>query len=159
MGSIMNKKTIILSLITSLALLTLVGCGSSSETETTGDTTIDDTTVLALDITKFDSSALKNYQEVDCTLTNGETTTCYEITISGFPSDRDDVGPFCPTTTYTDAESAGEWFNDGVLYDLTGEFVKNLAVFYGDSNWKLYDEAEEIKITTSYPAFNHKDYN
>ncbi|WP_369675594.1 hypothetical protein, partial [Enterococcus faecium] len=39
---------------------------------------------------------------------------------------------------------------DGEVYDLTGEFITQLATHYNDDNWKLYDESTgEIKITDS----------
>ncbi len=106
-----------------------------------------------VDTTKFDGSSTGSITEVSCTLSNGDTSTCYSITVSGFPSDRSELGPFCPKTTSTEAVDAGKWFDDGVLYDLTGEFVSSLDVFYGDSTWKIYnDETGEVNITDTQEA-------
>lgn len=151
----MNKKfTLSLALVSPLLF---VGCGGSiSENETETETDSSDGTVViddsgyAVDTTKFDLSASGSITEVACTLSNGESSTCYSITINGFPTDREELGPFCPTTTSTTADDAGKWFDDGVLYDLTGEFVSNLDLFYGDSNWQLFDSTTgEVKITTT----------
>ena len=135
-----------------LSLLFFTGCGSSDSENTTSENSVeevietetdsgstDEVSGYAVDTTKFDSSA--SITEVSCTLSNGESSTCYSITVSGFPSDRSELGPFCPESTSTEAVDAGKWFDDGVLYDLTGEFVSNLDSFYGDSNWQLFDEA------------------
>jgi hypothetical protein len=125
-----------------LSLFLLSACGSDDADD---DSVIEDSSSIAVDITKFSSSTV--VEEVSCTLSNGESSTCYEITINGFPSDRDELGPFCPPSTSTEAADAGKWFDDGVLYDLTGEFITNLDTFYGDNFWELYDENGNVKIT------------
>jgi hypothetical protein len=154
----MNKViTLCIPLISSLLF---VGCGSSdSESEVVevvedADEDVieevdeDEVSSFVVDTTKFESSLTESVTEVACTLSNGEESTCYSITVSGFPSDRTELGPFCPETTSTEAVNTGKWFDDGVLYDLTGEFITNLDSFYGDSNWRLYDEdTGEVKIT------------
>lgn len=145
----MKNKLTMLSIMTSIALLFLEGCNSSTSTTTYDNLSIiEDSANVSVDITKFDSTTVSSIDEVDCTLSNGEASTCYQITIKGFPSDRSELGPYCPKTITTEAESVGKWFDDGVLYDLTGEFVSKLATFYNDSNWKLYDTTTgEVKIT------------
>ncbi|CAA6820905.1 MAG: Unknown protein [uncultured Sulfurovum sp.] len=148
-----HKQAIFLSGLVGTALL--VGCGDSNTTTITDSnlTTGDTNSSLSVDISKFNSTTISPITEVDCTLSNGASSTCYKVTIKGFPSDRDEVGPFCPTTTSTDAESTGKWFDNGVLYDLTGDFVSNLATFYGDSSWKLYNSTTgAINVTTTQTA-------
>ena len=86
-----------------------------------------------------------------CTLSGGTVTTCYRITTAGTPSGHE-VGPFCPR----DISDAGKgmWIDNGQTYDLTGDFIKNLAVFYNDANWKLYDDATgNIRVTDTQTAF------
>lgn len=101
-----------------------------------------------VDATRFDAASVQSLQTVDCTLSNGEASTCYEITLNGFPADRLELGPFCPPTASTGAGEAGKWFDNGVLYDLTGAFIENLDEFYGDDNWQLYNELTgEVYIT------------
>jgi hypothetical protein len=145
-----------------LSSLLFFGCGGSdseNEIEETAEViekvvvedevTVEDEVVAnySVDTTKFDSASLESITEVGCTLSNGESSTCYSITITGFPSDRTELGPFCPGTASTEAVDAGKWFDDGVLYDLTGEFITNLDIFYGDSTWDLLDSDGNVKIT------------
>ena len=89
---------------------------------------------------------------VDCALSGGTETSCYEITISGNPTDHE-VGPFCPDTITTSAEDAGIWFDGDNLYDLDGEFIKNLAQTYGDDGWRMYDDAGNVYVTDTAEAF------
>ncbi|MDA7746156.1 YHYH protein [Psychromonas sp.] len=148
----MNKVTTFAMPI--LSVLIIAACGGTV-VETVDDTTtsITDDDVQAVDTSKFELGTSSSITEVSCTLSNGESSTCYSITINGFPSDRTELGPFCPTTTTTEAVDAGKWFDDGVLYDLTGEFISKLDIFYGDSNWQLYDEnTKEVKITDTQTA-------
>lgn len=99
---------------------------------------------------KFNTKTVTSIKEVDCKLSNGQASICYEITIQGFPADRAKLGPNCPTTITTEAKDSGKWFDKGILYDATGEFVKNLDTFYNDPEWKLYDETTgKIRITNT----------
>ncbi|MDO6681452.1 YHYH protein [Oceanobacter sp. 5_MG-2023] len=135
--------------------LALAGCGSSDDSEvvdTTDDSDssvdIEDDDVADVDTSYFDLASLDSIEVVECTLSNNESSTCYQITVKGFPADRSEIGPFCPEVITATAEDAGKWFDDGVLYDLTGEFIANLDEFYNDNNWLLYDEESgEVNIT------------
>ncbi len=142
-----------------LSLLIFTGCGGSNSTSEAVDEVevdievVSGTSYYPVDTTKFDLSSSGSVTEVACTLSNGEASTCYSITVNGFPSDRTTLGPFCPETTSTEAANAGKWFDDGVLYDLTGEFITNLDLFYGDSTWQLYNaETGEVNITNTQIA-------
>ncbi len=73
-----------------------------------------------------------------CTLSGGTTTTCYKLQLTGAPADHE-VGPFCPRHITDGADAGGLWIESGKAYDLTGAFIVNLATFYNDSTWKLYD--------------------
>ncbi|TYK65114.1 YHYH protein [Colwellia echini] len=155
------KKVITYSL-PALTLILLVGCNDgvltpTLETELSTDTgevsNAAESNSYEVDSTKFDLGTSGSVTEVACTLSNGATSTCYQVTISGFPSDRTELGPFCPQTTSTTAENSGKWFDDGVLYDLTGEFIRNLDLFYGDSSWSLYNkDTGEVNITDTQTA-------
>ena len=156
------NKTVAFSVLI-LSLLLFSGCGSDTvedainDVEGTVEEIVNDVTGeednLSVDITKFTDSSTKSITEVSCTLSNGEESTCYSIIVSGFPSDRDELGPFCPKNTSAEAVDTGKWFDDGVLYDLTGEFVTSLDVFYGDSTWKIYnEETGEVNITDTQAA-------
>lgn len=106
-----------------------------------------------LDLSLFYEDALvEDPTLVDCTLSDGTETTCYEITISGYPAGYD-VGPFCPETTSDTADAGGIWFDGNDVYDIDGEFILGLAELYGDDNWLLYDEDGNVNITDTVEAF------
>ncbi|MEP1868922.1 MAG: YHYH protein [Paraglaciecola sp.] len=147
----MNKLPIYAGFLASAISLALTGC--SDGTNNTVDDVIEDViedsdddaetsddSILSVDTSLFASDSLVSVETVDCTLSNGTETSCYSITVSGFPADRTELGDFCPDTIEATADEGGKWFDDGVLYDLTGSFIENLDVFYGDSYWQLYDE-------------------
>ncbi len=100
----------------------------------------------------FDGALAEEATVIDCTLSNGTQTTCYEITIAGYPANHD-VGPFCPETTSTTADDAGIWFDGNGLYDLAGSFILGLADLYNDSNWKLYDDDGNVNVTETQEEF------
>ena len=87
-----------------------------------------------------------------CTLSGGTETTCAKVTIAGYPVSYK-VGPFCPDTITTDAKDAGIWFDGNGVYALDGLFIKNLADFYNDSEWKLYDSKGNVNVTDTQEAF------
>lgn len=85
---------------------------------------------------------------VDCTLTDGTVTQCYEIVSSHTPSDHE-MGPWCPEHITDGADKGGLWFDNGQVYDVDGAFIENLATFYNDPAWKLYDdEGNVIRMDT-----------
>ena len=88
----------------------------------------------------------------ECTLSGGTTTTCASVTIAGYPASYA-VGPFCPKTITTPAKDAGIWFDGSGVYDLDGAFIKGLAEFYKDGEWKLYNDNGTVKITNTQQAF------
>ena len=143
-----------------LVSLVLSACGGSDEMTTDAEiqTSEESTTVFGeattgLDIGLFLDGALDEEATIqNCTLADGTETTCYAITVAGFPVDSD-VGPFCPETTATDAEDAGIWFDGNELYDADGEFILGLAELYNDSNWKLYNDDGSVRITDTPEAF------
>mgnify|MGYP000576615787 CR=1 FL=1 len=77
--------------------------------------------------------------EEECTLTSGDKTTCYRITVTGEPVDAK-IGPFCPETTSSTAGESGIWLDGSKVYDVDGAFILDLATIYGDTKWKLYDD-------------------
>ena len=88
----------------------------------------------------------------DCTLSDGTETLCYELTVAGFPANRDTIGPWCPATT-SDA-TAGIWFDGNAVYDIDGQFILDLAEIYDDPTWKLYDEDGNVLSTDTSEKFN-----
>jgi hypothetical protein len=100
----------------------------------------------------FDGALAEDVTTEDCTLSDGTESTCFRITVAGFPADYD-VGPFCPPTTSSTADEGGIWFDGDGLYDLDGEFILGLADLYNDSNWELYDDDGNVNITDTIEAF------
>jgi hypothetical protein len=83
---------------------------------------------------------------VACTLSNGTSSTCYQIVTTGIPSDHD-MGPWCPDHISDGADKGGIWLENGNVYDVDGEFIKNMATFYNDNTWHMYDENGNIYTT------------
>lgn len=84
---------------------------------------------------------------VDCTLSRGTKTQCFSITVKAEPRSYE-PGPWCPTSVSDGAEKGGIWLNGGEAHDVDGTFIANLAEFYDDDTWKLFDEATgEIRVT------------
>ena len=158
-----------------LALLALAACGGedtadtadtidaeSAETASTASTDDDPGTAenepadvgsVGIDVAAFVDGALTTEPvTTDCTLADGTETSCYQLTVAGFPANRDAIGPWCPATTSDGA--AGIWFDGEAVYDIDGEFILDLAEIYDDSTWKLYDEDGNVLSTDTSEAFN-----
>ncbi|NNE78112.1 MAG: YHYH protein [Pricia sp.] len=83
---------------------------------------------------------------VPCTLSDGTETECYQIVTSSTPSDHE-MGPWCPENIADGAEAGGIWVEAGEVYDVDGAFVENLATFYNDTHWQMYDTNGDIYVT------------
>ena len=63
------------------------------------------------------SNDLTSQTEVTCTLENGSTTSCYELTFiangAGDTEGTDTIGPFCPETIFVDRSESGMGVYDG----------------------------------------------
>lgn len=98
---------------------------------------------------------IKAPEIVDCVTTAGTKTTCYKLTTAGAPTGRE-PGHVCPRTISDGKDVVGAWFSKegkGDLVDLTGEFIVNLATYYNDPNWKLYDpETGKVRYTATKEA-------
>jgi len=141
----LSKPAIFLLLVLAAGLV----ASCVAQTDTGGTTPTAD----GLDTSLFVDGALE--EEIatqDCTLSDGTETTCYAITIAGYPADYD-VGPFCPETTSATAEEGGIWFDGDAVYDLDGEFILGLAELYNDDTWKLYDDDGNVNITETQEEF------
>ncbi|MEA5256573.1 YHYH protein [Arcicella aquatica] len=134
-----------LTLLTVFGLFIVIACSNS---ETVTPTTNDDV-VVAVDPTLFLASGLtESITKVTRTLSDGSSVECYKIVTNNTPSDHA-MGPWCPTNINDDASKGGIWASNGKLYDVDGAFVKNLATFYNDAVWKLYNSDGTIKVTNS----------
>jgi hypothetical protein len=103
--------------------------------------------------TNFKTGALtESISEEDCTLSSGDKTTCYRITVTGDPVDTK-IGPFCPETTSSTSSESGIWLDGSKVYDVDGAFILDLATIYGDAKWKLYDDSGKVNVTDTKEAF------
>jgi len=137
------------------------GCSSNSDdtalSGTTDTGTTDNETVSeSLDPTKFVDGALASEPTiVDCTLSDGTESSCYQIVTVGVPADSD-VGPFCPQTITSNAADSGIWLDgSGTVYQADGDFILNLPNIYGTTygDWLLYDvDTGEVNITDTQEA-------
>ena len=85
----------------------------------------------------FDGALAEDATTEDCTLSGGTETTCYRITVAGYPASHD-VGPFCPDTITDPAEAGGIWFDGEGISDLSGEFFVELPTLYDDDKVMSY---------------------
>ena len=83
---------------------------------------------------------------VDCTLSSGTAAKCYEITTNSIPTDHK-MGPWCPDNISDGPEAGGIWLEGGRVYDVDGTFIKNMANFYKDNKWLMYDKNGDILTT------------
>lgn len=89
---------------------------------------------------------------VDCTLSGGTKTTCFSITVKAAPQSYT-PGPWCPSNIADSAEAGGIWLRDGEVHDVDGAFIANLAKFYGDAEWQLFDaDTGNVRFTGSLEA-------
>ncbi|EOR95870.1 hypothetical protein ADIARSV_0932 [Arcticibacter svalbardensis MN12-7] len=89
--------------------------------------------------------------KVDHKLSDGSTAECYKIVTKSIPSEHA-MGPWCPTNINDSADKGGIWMESGKVYDVDGAFVANLAKFYNDSKWKLYNADGSINVTDTKEA-------
>lgn len=102
-------------------------------------TTTTTTTTISVDKNNFLSGGLAEpITTVSRTLSDGTTADCYKIVSKNTPSDHA-LGPWCPTNISDDASKGGIWISNGNVYDVDGAFVKNMATFYNDATWKMYN--------------------
>ena len=76
-----------------------------------------------------------------CTLSGGTETTCYRLSIVGAPANADfKDGPYCPPSIESPASEGGLWIDGkGTIYNVDGDFIKNLSTLYNDNRWQMYD--------------------
>jgi hypothetical protein len=85
-----------------------------------------------------DANLVEEPTIVPCTLSGGAETSCISISVVAAPSNHT-TGPFCPRTIDDTPESGGTWMKDGLIYDVDGAFIKNLAETYQDDQWQMFD--------------------
>jgi hypothetical protein len=80
-------------------------------------------------------------ESVDCTLTDGSTATCLEITVKYVPENLE-VGPFCPATI-DDVGGIWDWDGDEAgLYRIDAAFLTMLD----EMGYHFYDEDGTVRV-------------
>jgi hypothetical protein len=104
------------------------------------DQTIDTTAlVVKVESANFITAGLSEpISIVSRTLSNGSTVNCYKIVSKSTPTDHA-MGPWCPSNISDDKSKGGIWLDGGNVYDVDGAFVKNLATFYNNTTWQMYN--------------------
>ena len=94
---------------------------------------------------------MQDPEVVECTLSGGAKTRCVKLVLKQAPAYE--PGPWCPNKVTDGPEAAGIWFKDGKVYDADGAFVKNLATFYNDPKWQMFDpDTGDVLVTKSFDA-------
>ena len=133
----MKNRRICLPVSIAILFGLIASCKSSDPSPGT-DTSFTGT-VVKVDATKFLSGGLAEpISTVSRTLSNGIAADCYKIVTKSTPTDHTQ-GPWCPTNISDDASKGGIWLEGGNVYDVDGAFVKNLATFYNNTTWQMYN--------------------
>lgn len=83
---------------------------------------------------------------VNCTLSDGTAAQCYQIVTNSTPTDHE-MGPWCPDNIMDDASAGGIWLENGEVHDVDGAFIEDLATFYSDDTWLMYDADGNVYVT------------
>ena len=128
------------SLALSFLLIGFSSCSSDdSNTSNTSSTDDDDDVIISVESDNFLSGGLSEAISIETrTLSDGTTAECYKIVVTSTPTDHD-MGPWCPDNISDDASAGGIWLEDGEVFDVDGDFIENLATFYNDNTWMMYD--------------------
>jgi len=134
--------------------ITMLACeqpaGFVADNTDLNDTGEDAETVVDVNQTLFlENGSTLSISTVACTLSDGSESQCFQIVTSSVPTDHE-MGPWCPDNIEDTAEKGGIWLEGGEVYDVDGEFVKNMAEFYNDSKWKMYDDNGDIFTTETF---------
>ncbi|MGH1483416.1 MAG: YHYH protein [Geminicoccales bacterium] len=85
-----------------------------------------------------EGAIVSNPEIVDCKLSGGTETQCVAITETGEPVDHQ-TGLWCPTNVSDSEKAGGIWLENDQVYNVDGAFIENLAIFYDDTVWRLFD--------------------
>ncbi|MDB2606172.1 YHYH protein [Zobellia sp.] len=142
------KKTLLITLTSAILAFSATSC-SNDATDDLVEESVDDNEsnglVVSVDASYFTSDNV-TITTIPCTLSDGTETNCYQIVTTSTPSDHE-MGPWCPDNISDDAEAGGIWLDDGEVYDVDGAFIQDLAGFYNDTNWLMYDDNGDIYVT------------
>lgn len=126
-----------------------VGCNSNNISSTT---TKSDEIVIPVNPDLFIAAGLvEPITKVNYKLSDGSTAECYKIVTNSTPTEHQ-MGPWCPDNINDGADKGGIWMEGGKAYDVDGAFIKNMASFYKDATWKMYNADGSINVTKTKEA-------
>lgn len=143
------KKPILKNKIFNLAIICLVFTACNNDDDTTQDDD-DNSNSTVVNVLSSNFTGVTVTTE-PCTLSDGSTTDCYKIVTNSTPDDHD-MGPWCPDNISDDDTAGGIWLEGGEVYDVDGEFIQNLATFYNDNTWMMYNSSTGEITTTDTQA-------
>ena len=130
-------------------LFTLESCNNSNISSTTSKS---DEIVIPVNPDLFIAAGLvEPITKVNHKLSDGSTAECYKIVTNSTPTEHQ-MGPWCPDNINDGADKGGIWMEGGIAYDVDGAFIKNLATFYKDATWKMYNADGSINVTKTKEA-------
>lgn len=133
-----------------LVAVCLVSNGCSNDERANPSTNSSSGTSEGINFDNFLAGSISgDVTEVDCTLSNGTVSRCYQFEVIGEPLDHA-PGPYCPRHISDSADSTGKWLDNGTLVDLDGAFIENLPSHYG-AQWVLYDVNTGLVNVTDTP--------
>ncbi len=125
--------------LVSLALIcSMVSCRKDEAATNTTAATQDSIVIKVLAGNFLSGGLAEPISIVTRTLSNGSTAECFKIVTKSTPTDHVQ-GPWCPTNISDDASKGGIWLENGNVYDVDGAFIKNLATFYNNTTWQMYN--------------------
>lgn len=143
----MNKILVKGLSLLGLGIFLLIACSSDDTNSDSSDDSSDGDVVVSVDSSLFlTNTSAVTITTVPCTLSDGTVTECYQIVATSTPSDHE-MGPWCPNNITDDASAGGIWLENGQVYDVDGAFIENMATFYNDTNWQMYDANGDIYTT------------
>ena len=131
-------------IILCLGMMSCTSCSNDDNSNQDSDNNSDEI-VVNVNPENFTTNGV-NLTIVPCTLSDGTNTDCYQIITNSTPSDHE-MGPWCPDNIADGADAGGIWLENGEVYDVDGAFIENMAAFYEDDNWLMYDENGDIYVT------------
>lgn len=130
-----QSSTLLQSVLATCIALTVASCGKSDNNQITDP----HATVVKVESYNFITAGLSEpISIVTRTLSNGSAANCYKIVSKSIPTDHAQ-GPWRPSNINDDKTKGGIWLEGGNVYDVDGAFIKNLASFYNNSTWQMYN--------------------
>ncbi len=146
------SKMSLKNLLFAAFVCSFISCSKDDDsTNSTAAPVTDETVVKVLSSNFLSGGLAEPITVVSRTLSTGTTADCYKIVSKSTPTDHVQ-GPWCPSNISDNATLGGIWLENGNVYDVDGAFVKNLATFYNNTTWQMYNVSTGVITKTSTQA-------